>query len=88
VTFTNGSRLPIDLNAVVVSAAYGEPAVAAQPVYSDPSLSDFSGVLPPGKTTTAAYAFSVPADRPLVTTVWVDFDGQHTPATFSGSLPG
>ena len=80
----NGTGKKVDLNNVVVSVAYGSGNETAQPVYSDPELFDFNGVLAPGKSTRAIYAFSIPVKELSSTTFFVDIDGYHTVATFSG----
>jgi hypothetical protein len=83
VRFTNNTKSAIDLNGVVVSGFYGSAKTKASPVY-DGGLNDFSGLLNPGATKSAAYAFSIPASGLASATLVVDFDGRHMPAVFSG----
>ena len=75
-------RLSADLNQVVVSAQYGAKPRIASPVYIASLARDFGGVLRPGASVSATYAFAVPPQftRHLVATV--DFDGLHAPARF------
>ena len=84
-TLLNKSSDPVDLGQVVVSVAYGSAGTAASPIYSDPTLSDFRGSVAPGQKATATYAFSIPVSELAKTTLWVDFDGKHTAATFVGA---
>lgn len=81
----NGTGKKVDLNNVVVGAVYGSGNETAMPVYSDPELFDFNGTLAPGKSAKAVYAFSIPVKDLTTTTLFVDIDGRHTVATFSGS---
>jgi hypothetical protein len=84
IEMTNGTSAPIDLTQVVVTAAYGSPAVAAPPVY-DNGIQDFATNLKPGATATTKYAFSIPVKNLKRITLSVDFDGKHTAAVFDGS---
>ena len=85
VTLTNGSKQPVDLNQVVVTADYGRPARIASPIY-DEGARDFSGTVATGKTATAVYVFAIPSSQLSDVTVNVDFDGSHHAATFTGSV--
>ena len=44
-------------------------------------------VVAAGADVTARYAFVVPEDRRDQATLYLDLDGVHAPATFTGSLP-
>jgi hypothetical protein len=85
VTLTNGSKLALDLNQVVVTADYGRPARLASPIY-DEGARDFSGTVAAGKSATAVYVFAIPSSQRSDVTVNVDFDGSHHAATFTGSV--
>ena len=85
VTLTNGSKQAIDLNQVVVSADYGQPARIASPIYGQ-GARDFSGTVAAGKTATAVYVFAIPSSQLSHVTINVDFDGSHHAATFTGSV--
>ncbi len=80
---TNGSDAKLRLDQVVVTAIYGTSRRQARPVYDDRSR-DFSGVLKPGSSRTAAYSFSIPKAQLGRVTMLVDFDGRYTVATFQG----
>lgn len=82
--FHNGSNRVIDLNQVVVSAAFGSPARSASPTYVD-GTRDFAGDVRPGRTVTARYGFSIPTAELSHVTLHVDFDAIHAAAQFSGS---
>jgi hypothetical protein len=82
----NGPGGPLDLDAVVVQAAYGSPAAQASPVYDERSA-DFAGTLAPGATATAEYGFTIPADRLGDVVLTVDVDGHRVPAVFRGAVP-
>jgi hypothetical protein len=81
----NGATGPLDLNAVVVQATYGEGAQAS-PLYDGATL-DFSGSLEPGATATAVYSFAIPADELSEVSLSVDVDGMRFPAVFTGTVP-
>lgn len=83
----NGSREPINLNAVVITTFYGTQKQLAPPVYTpSAATNDFSGTVAPGAKATASFGFAVPvADLGSVTMV-VDFDGVHTSATYTGTV--
>ena len=83
--FVNGSNKSIDLNEVVVTATYGATYLHAPPIYTN-GLNDFAGAIAPGETKQTAYAFSIPLPHLSKTTLWVDFDGLHTAAIFSGRV--
>ena len=83
VTFTNGTKAPIDLAAVVVEAHYGPGRQLAAPVYAD-NVQDFTGLLAAHGSSTAAYTFSIPPTALKDVTLSVDFDGVHVPAVFTG----
>jgi hypothetical protein len=85
VSLTNGSRKPVNLNQVVVTADYGRPARTASPIY-DQGARDFSGTVAAGKTATAVYVFAIPSTQLSHVIVNVDFDGSHHAATFTGSV--
>lgn len=81
--FTNGSKKPVDLNQVVVTAVYGDPGRLAHPVYDSKSR-DFAGRVAPGKVAKARYVFSIPPAQLGNVTVHVDFDGLHVAGRFMG----
>ena len=83
---TNGSGAPLDLNAVIVQAAYGGDRAQASPIYDAESV-DFSGALAPGATATAVYSFTIPADQVGDVVLAVDVDGYRFPAVFAGAVP-
>jgi hypothetical protein len=83
---TNGSRAPLDLDAVVVQATYGAEAAQASPLY-DAATVDFSGSLGSGATATAVYSFAIPADQLGDVDLSVDVDGHRFPAVFTGAVP-
>jgi hypothetical protein len=83
VVFTNGSKKPVDLNQVVVTAVYGDPGRLAHPVY-DPQSRDFAGRVAPGEKAKARYVFSIPPAQLGNVTVHVDFDGLHAAGRFTG----
>ncbi|KQV07008.1 DUF4352 domain-containing protein [Leifsonia sp. Root112D2] len=84
VTLKNGSLKTLDLASVVLTLRYADGLVAA-PLYTDVPARDFSGTVAPGSTKSAVYAFQVP--KPTTKAVlYVDLDGAHTPAEFSGSF--
>ncbi|WP_029433869.1 hypothetical protein [Blastococcus sp. URHD0036] len=82
----NASGAPVVLDAVVVQAAYGDPATQAAPLYDRETI-DFAGTLAPGATATAVYSFVIPADRLGAVALSVDVDGYRFPAVFSGAVP-
>ena len=84
---TNGASSPIHLGQVVVTSFYGKSRQLAAPVYTQGAgASDFSGVVKPGASATASYAFAVPVNALSDVTMVVDFDGVHTSATFRGPV--
>lgn len=84
IELTNGSKTPLDLNAVTVTTVYGDPARISRPVY-DQRSQDFAGKVRGGGTAEAHYVFSIPTDQLGDVTVHVDFDGRHTAAQFTGA---
>lgn len=84
VTVHNGSSSDVDLSAVVPTLQQGE--VAGSPLYDGLDVTDFSGGVTPGATATARYAFQLPGEGNEAT-LYLDLDGVHAPAVFSGSLP-
>ena len=84
---TNGSARAINLDQVVVTTFYGKSRQLAAPVYTESAgTADFFGTVKPGASTTARYAFAVPAKELGRVTMVVDFDGVHTSATYSGAV--
>lgn len=82
----NRSPRTLDLNKVVVTAIYGSPGRLAQPVYKDGGGGkDLSGIVPPGGSASATYAFAVPEGQRGAVKVIVDFDNAHAAAQFSGA---
>jgi hypothetical protein len=87
VRLTNGSAKAIRLDQVVVTTFYGTSRQLAAPVYTESAgTADFFGTVKPGASTTARYAFAVPAKELGRVTMVVDFDGVHTSATYSGAV--
>jgi hypothetical protein len=84
--FTNDSDKPVDMSQVVVTVAYGPRHLQARPVYDAAGQSDFAGNIKPGKSAHATYAFSIPVASLDDVTMWVDFDGLHTSAVFTGKV--
>lgn len=85
VTLRNGTKQPIDAQQVVVTSTYGSRGLVAERVYAnDTGAADFGGVIAPGKSATARYAFAVPAKEQGDVRLVVDFDGTHTSAQFDG----
>lgn len=87
ISLTNDSKKALDLSTVVVTLKYGEEKNVAAPLYDDVTVQDFTGSLAPGSSVSAAYAFQLPTDVSEAD-LYVDIDGEHAPATFSGVLPG
>lgn len=86
VTLQNGSAAPLDLSAVVMTLRYGADEAAAAPLYTDVPARDFSGTVAPGAKASAVYAFQLPHNV-TDAALYVDIDGSHAPATFTGSIP-
>ena len=81
----NDSSSVVDVSQVVVRLSYGRsPARLAPPVYGT-DAADFTGTVPPGKSTAATYAFSIPASKLSRVTLSVDIDARHAPAVLNGS---
>ncbi|MBF4578192.1 hypothetical protein [Frigoribacterium sp. VKM Ac-2530] len=87
VTVHNGTDADVDLTSVVPSLRAGSDAVPSAPLYDDVDVSDLDSVVAAGADVTARYAFVVPEDRRDQATLYLDLDGVHAPATFTGSLP-
>jgi hypothetical protein len=85
-SLSNRSSEPLRLDNVVVTLQYGAAGTPAGPLYDDVKVRDFSGVVAPGASTTARYAFMVPRNLAHAT-LWVDTDGTRMPAEFTGTLP-
>jgi hypothetical protein len=83
---SNGTDQPLDLNGVVVQAAYGSSRTQAGPLYDQETV-DFGGVLEPGSAATAVYSFAVPEEELGDVLLSVDVDGYRFPAVFSGAVP-
>jgi hypothetical protein len=87
VQITNGSAAPITLNQVVMTTYYGQAKQLAPGVYpGNVEVKDFSGTVSPAATSSARYAFAVPAAELSVVTMVVDFDASHASAVFTGSV--
>lgn len=82
--FENQTRASLDLNQVVVTTQYGLPARVAAPVYNDSVAKDFAGTLKPGASEAATYAFAIPSTALGTVVTFVDFDGVHVAARFTG----
>jgi hypothetical protein len=87
VTVHNGTDADVDLTSVVPSLRAGSGAVPSAPLYDDVDVADLDSVVTAGADVTARYAFVVPEDRRDQATLYLDLDGVHAPATFTGSLP-
>lgn len=83
----NGTDADVDLTSVVPSLRAGSDAVPSAPLYDDVDVADLDSVVAAGADVTARYAFVVPEDRRDQATLYLDLDGVHAPATFTGSLP-
>lgn len=86
ITITNGSDKPIDLGTAVLTLLDATGAPQTKVYAADAEATDFAGVLKPGKTATADYAFAVASDARSKITLVVDFDTVHTSAVFRGDL--
>ena len=86
-SLSNGSARPLTLDQVVVSATYGSPARVAPVVYEDSTVRDFSGSVRSGDSSSASYAFAIPAQQRATVILTVDFDGAHLPGRFTGGTP-
>lgn len=83
---TNGSSRPLDVSSVVLTTVYGSKSRrVAAPVYGE-GTADFAGVVAPGQSSSASYAFSIPAKNLDAVSVTVDLDGRHAPGSFRGSV--
>jgi len=87
VTVHNGTDADVDLTSVVPSLRAGSDAVPSAPLYDDVDVADLDSVVATGADVTARYAFVVPEHRRDQATLFLDLDGAHAPATFTGSLP-
>ncbi len=86
VTVHNGSSKPLNLSAVVATLKYGAN-IAAEPYYgTDAKVGDFYGTVAAGKDQTANYGFQLPKTMDQAT-LYVDLDGAHQPAAFTGTIP-
>lgn len=86
VTLTNGSAKSLDLSSVVATLRYGRADTMAAPVYDEVKANDFWGTLKPGATTRAEYAFQFPTAE-TDASLFIDLDGAHKAAAFTGSIP-
>lgn len=86
ISLVNRSAQAVDLSQVVVTTTYGSPALVAAAVYEDASVRDFSGAVKPSASASATYAFALPAGRSSKVVTFVDFDGVHAAARFTGTL--
>lgn len=83
----NGTAGTINLNQVVLTTYYGSTKQLAAPVYTEGTTTrDFGGTVAPGASTTASYAFAVPAGSLSNVTMVVDFDGVHSSAVYRGAV--
>lgn len=85
-TLKNGSSEAIDLGTVVPTLLDAAGGALPKVYAAEADVIDFSGILAPGKTATAVYAFAVPASARDSVTLVVDFDDIHTSAVFRGEL--
>ncbi|MBM7848033.1 DUF4352 domain-containing protein [Arthrobacter roseus] len=86
VTVRNSSKKPFDVSTVVPTMVYGDASIAAAPLYSGVEVQDLSGTVAAGQEQKARYAFQVPADA-AKGTLYLDLNGTHQPAVFTGDLP-
>lgn len=86
VTLTNSSAKPLDVSSVVASLRYGKANTVAAPVYDEVKANDFWGTVKPGASATADYAFQFPTAESDAS-LYIDLDGAHKAATFTGSIP-
>ncbi len=86
VTVRNSSKKPFDVSAVVPTMVYGDDSIAAAPLYSGVDVQDLAGTIAAGQEQKARYAFQVPADAARGT-LYLDLNGTHQPAVFTGDLP-
>lgn len=83
---SNGSAKPINLDTTVLTVL-DKNGKAVAPVYAEQAdVRDFAGIVKPGKSVKARYAFAVPKSSRSKVTVVVDFDNVHTSAVFRGKL--
>ena len=85
-TLNNRSSKALDLSSVVVTMLSGADNAPASPEYDGVQVHDFSGVLQPGHSATARYAFQIEAGVTRAQ-LYVDTDGTRIPAHFSGGIP-
>ncbi|VDR31546.1 Telomeric repeat-binding factor 2 [Arthrobacter agilis] len=81
----NLSDEEIPLDSVVATLLVGDEALPAAPAYDVEAAADLSGTLAPGDTATGTYVFQVGQDIGAAT-FYLDVDGDHAVATFSGSF--
>ncbi|WP_345762197.1 DUF4352 domain-containing protein [Diaminobutyricibacter sp. McL0608] len=86
VTVHNGSTKPLNLAAVVATLKYGSNLVAAPYYGTEAKVGDFYGTLAAGKDQVATYGFQLPKSTNQAT-LYVDLDGAHQPAAFTGTIP-
>lgn len=83
VKLSNGSKVDLDANSVIVTATYGDSSKVATPVF-DEAAKPFAGVISPKASETAIYSFNIPAAERGNVTLRFDLDGKHSMATFTG----
>ncbi len=86
VVVRNTSKKPLDVSAVVPTMTYGADGTPAAPLYSGVDVYDLSGTVAPGQEQKARYAFQMPAGAGDAA-LYLDLNGTHQAAVFSGELP-
>ncbi len=81
----NGSAAPIDLDHSLVSLEAGTPRRIGRAFGSEGAV-DLSGILAPGADQKATYVFGVPTADQADLHLYVDLDGIHTIAEFTGRV--
>ncbi|MCW4385448.1 hypothetical protein OH146_06650 [Salinibacterium sp. SYSU T00001] len=77
VTLSNTAETEQSLGSVTINLAYGPESTPGSPIFYDPSVVEFSGMLAPGESRSGSYVFAVPAEQRDSLTVWV----YHTPTS-------
>lgn len=81
----NLSETEVSLDSVVATLLVGEEELPAAPTYDVEGAIDLTGVLAPGAKATGTYAYQV-GEETSEGTFYLDIDGDHAVATFSGSF--
>jgi hypothetical protein len=86
ITIDNDSPEAIDLGTSVLTLLDAGGATAVRVYAAEADVTDFAGIVAPGESATATYAFAIPEKARDEVTVVVDFDGDHTSAVFRRGL--